>query len=129
MNRRSPRRRGSRGAAASSGPFPFASHPRTLQLCSEALETLSLALASSADPRLADAAIRDVVPHPDASCLRVVVSAPAEETASVREALAHAHGYLRSEVATELDRKRAPELVFIVIPTLDVAPDEGGEPR
>lgn len=101
--------------------------PRTKKLCSQALQALSLALASATDPRLIDASIRDVVPHPDASCLLLVVTAPAGQATGVHAALRDAQPYLRRELAVEVHRKRAPELVFAVVPTLEEGATGDGE--
>ncbi|MDQ3034743.1 MAG: ribosome-binding factor A [Myxococcota bacterium] len=104
-----------RGGATAS----LESDSRTKKLCSQALQALSLALASATDPRLIDASLRDVVPHPDASCLLLVVLAPAGHATDVHQALRDAQPYLRRELAVEVNRKRAPELAFAVVPTLD----------
>lgn len=78
-----------------------------------------MALASATDPRLLDASLRDVVPHPDASCLLLVVTAPAGTATEVHAALRDAQPYLRRELAVEVNRKRAPELAFAVVPVLE----------
>lgn len=79
-------------------------------------QALSLALASSADPRLDDALLLDVRVSPGAGPLVVLVSAPPASLASVEAALEAAHGHLRSEVAQAIHRKRAPDLTFAVVP-------------
>lgn len=79
-------------------------------------EALSLALASSADPRLEDALLLDVRVSPGAGPLVVLVSAPPASLSSVEAALDAAHGHLRSEVAQAIHRKRAPELTFAIVP-------------
>jgi ribosome-binding factor A len=73
-----------------------------------------------------DAAILDVVPHPDASCLLVAVIAPDAELDAVRAALSESRSWLRREVAAEITRSRAPELVFRVVAAGDVEGDAGG---
>lgn len=109
MTRR-PRDRHSRADAV-----PFHDH-RLDQILSAARRTLALALEDAADPTLSHAALLDVVPHPDASCLRLVVSVPDEALAdAVQGALVRARGYLRAELAADLDRRRTPELVFTVV--------------
>ncbi|AKF07830.1 hypothetical protein DB32_004979 [Sandaracinus amylolyticus] len=84
-----------------------------------AFEALSLALASADDARLDDARLMEVVPNPDDAHLLAVISAPADACESVREALSEARAYLRREIATEVNRKRAPELGFVVLATVD----------
>lgn len=92
---------------------------RSRQLCAQAREALSLALAGARDERLHDASILDVLPHPDASCLLVAVLAPEGAVEHVREAISESRSWLRREVASEIHRSRAPELVFRVIASLD----------
>jgi ribosome-binding factor A len=59
--------------------------------------------------------VRAVVPDPDASRLLVYVSAPAGESApAILEALERAKGLLRSQLATELDKRRTPTLRFVL---------------
>ncbi len=56
-----------------------------------------------------------VTPHPDASRLRVVVTGQNEVVAEPDVALTRlrrASGWLRTEVAEAIHRKRVPELVF-----------------
>jgi ribosome-binding factor A len=100
------------------------SDSRTRQLCSEASEALSLALAAADDPRLADATLVEVRPDPDASRLHALLTAPAAELEDVRAAAAEARAYLRREVAFAVNRKRAPELAVTV-----VARASGGVPE
>lgn len=122
MSKRSSRR--PRGLAIMS----FDSDPRSKKLHSAAFEALSLALASAGDARLEDARLLEIVPHPDDAHLLAVISAPADACESVREALSDARAYFRREIAAEINRKRAPELGFAVIPMLDASVD-GGEAR
>jgi ribosome-binding factor A len=92
---------------------------RARALCAQARDALSLALASARDARLEDASILDVFPHPDASCLLVAVAAPEARADDVRAALAEGRSWLRREVASEIHRSRAPELVFRVVASTD----------
>lgn len=94
--------------------------PRGAQVLVSARRTLALALEDARDPVLARVALLEVAPHPDASCLRLVVRAPRDVVDEVRAALARAKGYLRAELATDLDRRRTPELTFTIVPA-----DEG----
>ena len=94
---------------------------RGSQVLASARRTLALALEDARDPVLAQATLIDVAPHPDASCLRLVVSAPRADADAVREALARARSYLRAELAADLDRRRTPEVVFTVVAREDDA--------
>jgi ribosome-binding factor A len=87
------------------------------QLCAQAEEALSLALAGECeDPRLHQLSVQHVNPAPDASRLLVVVASANQETDEVYLALERASGLLRSAVASELHRRRTPMLSFIVLP-------------
>lgn len=117
MSKRSPRR--PRSSSHGVAPFPSASDPRSKKLHNAAFEALSLALASADDARLDDARLMEVVPNPDDAHLLAVIAAPEGAGDAVRDALADARAYLRREIATEINRKRAPELAFVVIATID----------
>src|SRR5262245_7250126 len=87
------------------------------QLCAAVTETLSLFLAESTDARLLSLFVIDVRPAPDASRLRVCVEAPPEQDLETTlDLLRRIEGALRSEIATAVQRKRAPSLVFEVRP-------------
>ena len=88
-------------------------------MCAQARDALSLAMSGADDERLHDASILDVVPHPDASCLLVAVSAPESAADDVRAAISESRSWLRREVAAEIHRSRTPELVFRVVASLD----------
>jgi ribosome-binding factor A len=90
--------------------------PRSRKLSSQSLEALALALSGAGDPRLREASIVEVCPHPDATCLLVVVAAPPDAIDAVHAALEDARTWLRRELAAEIHRKRAPELAFAVVP-------------
>jgi ribosome-binding factor A len=106
MTRRTKRSRESAGSVLD---------PRGSQVVSSAQRTLALAIDDARDPVLSRSRLLSVAPHPDASCLRLVVSAKAADVALVRDALARARSYLRAELAADLDRRRTPELVFMVV--------------
>lgn len=101
-----------RSHGASREPAPDA---HGAQILHSARQTLALALEDARDPVLTRASLVDVLPHPDASCLRLVLSTEAADVEATREALARAKGWLRGELATDLDRRRTPELVFTVV--------------
>ncbi|AUX22914.1 hypothetical protein SOCEGT47_034300 [Sorangium cellulosum] len=92
------------------------------QLCRQVQEAVSDALAALRDDVLQDVWVMDVEPAPDASRLAVIVrggpSSPPDEVVARLERVA---GYVRSEVAAAITRKRAPTLTFQVLPP-EVAP-------
>lgn len=71
-----------------------------------------------ADPRLARLTLRSVEPLSGGSTLLVLATAPGEtaELAALERILQGASGLLRSVVAEEIRRKRAPHLRFRVLP-------------
>ncbi len=90
------------------------------QLCSQVAQTISLSLGDSTDHRLHDLVVQSVVPAPDGSRLLVIV-APSEVVEfdsldDILGALEGARTWLRRQVAAEIHRKRAPELIFQVQP-------------
>ena len=90
------------------------SHHKDLQLCRQVFETLSLALAALDDPLIDELAVASVVPAPSAARMLVTL-VPTREDLDVEAALARVHEAaeeLREEVAADVARKRAPELVF-----------------
>ncbi len=88
------------------------------QLCRQAFEALSLALAGdSGDDDLVHVQVLSVEPAPDASRLRVVVTADGMMESDARRALElhlQSHvGRLRCAVAAAITRRKAPALVFL----------------
>jgi ribosome-binding factor A len=87
---------------------------KDLQLCRQVLETLTYALAELDDPLIDELAIASVVPAPSAA--RVLVTlVPTRDDLDADAALARVHAAieeLREDVAADVNRKRAPELVF-----------------
>ena len=92
----------------------------TLQLCAQVGRALGEALAGCADEVLRDLHVVGVVPAAGAGRLLVTLapslSAVSRPDALVEQHLAHAHGLLRSEVASAVNRRRVPELIFRVAP-------------
>lgn len=87
------------------------------QLCRQAQEAVSEGLAALDDGVLQDVWVMEVRPAPDASRLAVIVRAgPGAPPAEVAARLEKVAGYLRSEVAAAITRKRAPTLTFHVVP-------------
>jgi len=90
------------------------------QLCQQVLEILDALLAGQAgDDRLLDLAVVAVEPAPDSSRLLVTVTPRASDIPpDPREILAsldRASGWLRSEVASAITRKRAPLLAYRIV--------------
>jgi len=91
---------------------------KSKQLCSQVMRTLTLCLGGECgDPLLQELMVMAVTPAPDASRLRVDLICPAgANPAEVLDRLSRVRGILRCSVAAGIVRKRAPELVFHVIP-------------
>lgn len=86
------------------------------QLCRQVQEAVSEALAGIDDDVLLDVWVCSVEPAPDAGRLAILVEAP--RRISPEEVLARLDkfaGFLRSEVASAITRKRVPTLTFRVI--------------
>jgi ribosome-binding factor A len=93
---------------------------KTAQLCRQVFWALSMALGDCADDVLRELSVQDVMPAPDAGRLLVKVSVSAASdvvaVADVMARLDQATGFLRREVAAAITRKRAPELMFVLVP-------------
>jgi ribosome-binding factor A len=90
------------------------------QLCRQVAEILdSLLAGDSADALLNDLAVVSVEPAPDSATLLVTVAArPSAEPvhpAATLGRLDRASGWIRTEVAAAITRKRAPLLVYRVV--------------
>ncbi len=88
------------------------------QLCREVYRVLSQALpGDSHDSAFASVSVVDVYPAPDGSRLGVQLHIdPGVDPRMVLERLDRMKGHLRSEIASAIQRKRTPELVFEVAP-------------
>lgn len=93
---------------------------KTWQLCSQVHDSLRLILGEAADERLHALEVREVLPAPNDSQLLVLLFAldplAAEEREEVVSSLEVAAGWLRSEVANSITRKRAPRLLLQLLP-------------
>lgn len=105
-------------ASADQSTAPSFSHDtRAEQLSAQVADALTLALADARDPFLRDLVVAAVVPRRGAACLQVTLEVPAEHpVAEVQRRVQRAVGWLRSEVADAIERKRVPELIVIVVP-------------
>jgi ribosome-binding factor A len=92
---------------------------KALQLCAQASDAISHALACDRSEILRDLLVVAVVPAPDSSRLLVRLSLFRKGDEGMLEqaaaALAEAKGRLRREVAEAVTRKRAPDLAFEVV--------------
>ncbi len=86
---------------------------KALQLCAQVRDALNLALAGCADDALRDALVDAVLPAPDSAHLLVHIVAA--DRAATQASLQRAADMLRSEVATAINRRKAPELRFEVL--------------
>lgn len=96
-----------------------------LQLCKEAARSLEATLACDCrDPILNDVEIMSVTPG-GANQLSVAVAYAGDDAGvdpdEVLARIAGVAGFLRSEVARAVNRRRVPELRFIVFPKGGVA--------
>lgn len=97
-----------------------ASHPKLFQLCSQVEEAVVYALGASRDAALRDVLVVSVAPARGAALLQVTVESDADGVDGmdrVHAKLTRAKGYLRSEIAMAINRKRTPDLTFVVVPT------------
>ena len=88
---------------------------KALQLCEQVKQALHGALAGCADPVLQALSVLSVEPAPHTGRLLVILSADDPDRAAVEASLTRAAGFLRSEVASAVCRRHAPELVFEVL--------------
>jgi hypothetical protein len=93
---------------------------KTWQLCSQVHDALRLILGEAADERLQALEVREVLPAPnDAQLLVLLVPLDpltAEDALETERALQLAAGWLRTEIAGSITRKRAPRLVLQLVP-------------
>ena len=82
---------------------------KCLQLCGQAQEALTLALADCRDNSLTGCTVLSVEPWPDSSRLLVTVVPNDDNTLP---ALEGAKGWLRSQIAQAIHRRKTPDLVF-----------------
>ncbi|VTR91289.1 ribosome-binding factor a : Uncharacterized protein OS=Sorangium cellulosum So0157-2 GN=SCE1572_22215 PE=4 SV=1: RBFA [Gemmata massiliana] len=91
---------------------------KSQQLCRQVRDALHSAFAACGDPAIQAAGVVTVEPAPHSGRLRVLVSVPPDfDRGTVVDALERAAGFLRSEVASAISRRYAPELVFEVVPS------------
>ena len=89
------------------------------QLCAQVEEAVSYAFATGNDPLLNDLRVVAVRPVRGAALLEVEVATQETEGLDPDQLLAkleRAKGYLRSEIANGIHRKRCPDLCFSIAP-------------
>lgn len=88
------------------------------QLRAQVEEAVSYALGASRDPVLRDLLVVSVTSVRGAALLDIKVTtlenSPILEAAPILEKLNRAKGYLRSEIASGINRKRCPDICFSV---------------
>lgn len=92
---------------------------KTMQLCAQVRRALHGVIPLPGSSCFEGLVVEAVEPDPDASRLRVVISVPAssERTIpSLRQRLTDMVGFIRSEVAPQIHRKRVPLLTFDLVP-------------
>ena len=103
---------------------------KSQQLCAQVADTLGQLIGGdTADEILQSLRLIEVSPAPDASQMLVLVGpaagAPELAAREVLAALNGASGWLRTEIAAAITRKRAPRLIFRYLPAF---PSEEGQP-
>jgi ribosome-binding factor A len=93
-------------------------------LRAEVEEIISLALLDAGDDRLRQLSVHSVQSRGDGAYLSINLIAPGPvntcDLDGLYEALEHARGWLRQQVAEEVHRKRVPELMLVVLPPWEV---------
>lgn len=100
---------------------PDAPDRKLLQLCEQVRRALVLSLSTLSDPALHDLDVTAVAPSPDASRLRVTLQSRTDDVDVARARLEAVRGFLRHDVAQAVRRRRAPDLVFDVVPATEGA--------
>ncbi len=90
---------------------------KTLQLCKQVNRTLALALGEFDDEVLQSLLVIGVEPAPNASQMLVVVQSDSPDATPlvIRNRLQEIEGVLRTAVASAINRKKTPKLLFQVI--------------
>lgn len=100
---------------------------KTRQVCALAERALTLALAESTNPLLQSLHVAKVLPAPTIARLLVVVEpsvdVPGDRIGDMLAALDAERGAFRAELASELNRKKTPELSFTIGTTEPLVPE------
>lgn len=92
---------------------------KTMQLCAQVRRALHGVIPFPGSSYFEGLVVEAVEPDPDASRLRVVISVPpscAQPIPSLKQRLIDRVGFIRSEVASQIHRKRVPILTFELMP-------------
>lgn len=111
-------RRGSLGSSPDAAGRP---DRKTGQLCREVLRSLTETLGACADPVLCELTVLAVEPAPDASRVLALIGLPARrpgdpapDALAITRLLNERRGMFRADIAAALQRKRTPDLLFLV---------------
>jgi len=92
---------------------------KALQLCGQVKDALHGILAECRDGVVRDLIVVSVVPAPNSARLRVAVAVPntadATDPGAILERLHRHLGPIRAEVAASINRRKVPELAFVVV--------------
>lgn len=92
------------------------SSQKTLQLCAQVRDALSYALGESSDPVLLDLSVEFVESMSGNHLLVGLVDSYGHGLVTALDALDRARGFLRSSVAEQVHRSKAPQLSFTLVP-------------
>ena len=95
---------------------------KTMQLCAQVRRALYGVIPLPGSTFFEGLVVEAVEPAPDATRLRVVISVPpscAHPITLLKKRLTDMSGFIRSEVASQINRKRVPLLTFDMIPMED----------
>lgn len=101
-------------------PDPAGASRKQRQLCGQVGRALDLALGGALGGPLQGSSVLSVEMGRESSRLEVHIVHPAP-TPELLEALVTARGWLRTEVAAAINRKRTPHLDFVVVAAEEVA--------
>jgi hypothetical protein len=90
-----------------------------MQLCAQVRRALYGVIPLPGSSFFEGLVLEAVEPDPDATRLRVVISVPPscpQPITLLRQRLTDMSGFIRSEVASQISRKRVPLLTFEMIP-------------
>ena len=95
------------------------SSQKALQLCAQVRDALSYALGESSDPVLLDLSVEFVEVMSSGQLLVGVLDFHGHGLLATLDALDRASGFLRTSVAEQVHRSKAPRLSFTVVPPGD----------
>lgn len=93
------------------------SSQKSLQLCSQVHEALAYALGETSDPVLLDLHVEFVKPMSSGHLLVGIFDSHGHGLVAALAALDRARGYLRTSVAEQVNRSKAPQLSFTLVPS------------